>query len=262
MEREKVLLVEKESGIAAVILNRPEKKNALSRALHKALVEAFLELKNDKETRVVILTGAGDAFCAGLDLKELAEAGEPSEMPVGNENTSRLPDIMANMDQPIIGAINGPAVTGGFELALACDILIASTQARFADTHARVGILPGWGLSQVLPRIIGPGRAKELSYTGNYLFADQAEAWGLVNRVVAPEELMPAAYSLARDILSCLPEAVSAYKGLINRGLTMNLDQALKMEAEISAASARRVTGEELAERRKKITSRGRSQQG
>ena len=113
---------------------------------------------------------------------------------------------MGAVPQPIIGAVNGVAVTGGFEVALGCDLLIASTEARFADTHARVGILPGWGISQKLPRLIGIGRAKELSFTGNYIGADQAERWGLVNRVVAAEDLLPTCLALARDMASCVPK--------------------------------------------------------
>jgi len=261
MDTENVLLVEKKDGIATLTLNRPDRKNAMSGALLLALSKAFQDLNQDKETHVVILTGAGAAFCAGLDLRELSEGAELSRLLSDEKGAARLPDLMAGMAQPIIGAINGPAVTGGFELALACDILIASTSARFADTHARVGILPGWGLSQVLPRIIGPGRAKELSFSGNFLSADKALAWGLVNRVVSPEALLPEALALAQDIRSSLPFAVTAYKNLINKGLAMNLDDALKMELDVSKASARRATSEQLSERREKIICRGQDQQ-
>src|SRR5262249_58026507 len=123
-----------------------------------------------------------------------------------------LIETMTRCDRPIIGAINGVAVTGGFELALACDVLIASTEARFADTHARVGIMPGWGLSQKLSRLIGISRAKQLSLTGNYCSAEQACAWGLVNRVVPPAELLPTCRALAADMLSCDREVMLAYK--------------------------------------------------
>ena len=109
---------------------------------------------------------------------------------------------MSRLAAPVIGAINVAAITGGFELALTCDLMIASTRASFADTHARVGVLPGWGLSQRLARIVGPGRAKELSLTGNFLDAGQAAAWGLVNRVVEPDALLPTALKLASDMLS------------------------------------------------------------
>src|SRR5690606_15386398 len=140
---------------------------------------------------------------------------------------------MAAFEGPIIAAINGHAITGGFELALACDVLIASTQARFADTHARIGILPGWGLSQRLPRLIGLSRAKELAFTGNPLDAQQALQWGLVNRVVAPEALLPVCEQLATDMAACVPAILPQYKRLIDEGYNLPLDAALRHEAAV-----------------------------
>jgi enoyl-CoA hydratase len=166
---EPVLLVEKRDGIATFTMNRPQALNALSRELRARLTRAFEEVRGDPEVGVVILTGAGDrAFSAGLDLKELG--GETGAASDAGEAAAGGDDIVGAMERcgaPIIGAINGFAITGGFELALACDVLIASTAARFADTHARVGIMPGWGLSQKLSRLIGIYRAKELSLTGS-----------------------------------------------------------------------------------------------
>ena len=130
---------------------------------------------------------------------------------------------MAAVPQPVIGAINGYAITGGFELALMCDFLIASPEARFADTHARVGVVPGWGLSQRLPRLIGINRAKELSLTGNYLSAEQAERWGLVNRVVPSDELLPTCRALANDILSTDPATRSEIKRIMDAGWSQTL---------------------------------------
>ena len=148
------------------------------------------DLAEDPEVRAIVLTGAGErAFTAGLDLKELGS--DTSNLGAASSDSDDNPvKAIENCPQPVIGAINGVAITGGFEVALACDILIASTNARFADTHARVGILPGWGLSQKLSRCIGLSRAKELSLTGNFIDADTACAWGLVNRVTAPEDLL------------------------------------------------------------------------
>ena len=180
-----MLLVEKQDGITVVTLNRPEAMNALSKAMRSALYKAMVELDADPEVSVVILTGAGErAFTAGLDLKELGS--DPRAMSAANaegadENPVKAIELCT---KPVIGAINGVAITGGFEVALACDVLIASENARFADTHARVGIMPGWGLSQKLSRLIGIYRAKELSLTGNFLDAKTACDWGLVNRVV------------------------------------------------------------------------------
>jgi enoyl-CoA hydratase len=152
------------------------------------------------------------------------------------------------------------AVTGGFELALACDVLVASTEARFADTHARVGIMPGWGLSQKLPRLIGIARAKELSFTGNYLSAERAEAWGLVNRVVPPAELLPVCRALAADMLSCDPDVLRAYKRVIDDGYATTFGEGLGLEKARSRDHAASVTPEKIAARRALVQARGRAQ--
>jgi enoyl-CoA hydratase len=253
-----VLLVEKKEGVATLTLNRPSAMNALSRELRAALAREFSALRSDRETRAVILTGAGRAFCAGLDLVELGEAGRSNALDAGvGDNVA---DLLAGCAQPVIGAINGVAVTGGFELALACDVLIATPEARFADTHARVGILPGWGLSQKLARAVGVYRAKELSLTGNYLSAEQACDWGLVNRVVPAQELLPTCQALAQDMLSCVPSVMREYKRLIDRGHAMTLGDGLALEGEISRARNRSVTADQVAERRATIQQRGRKQ--
>jgi enoyl-CoA hydratase len=139
-------------------------------------------------------------------------------------------------------------------------VLIASTRATFADTHARVGVLPGWGLSQRLPRLIGPGRAKELSLTGNFLSAERAEAWGLVSRVVEPEELLPHALELAADMVSVLPDTLLAYKRLIDDGLRGTLAEGLRVEKERSAAWAATLAAADIERRRVDVTERGRAQ--
>jgi enoyl-CoA hydratase len=256
---EHVLLVEKEAGIATLTLNRPKAMNALSRELISSIGQAFTDLKEDKETGVVILTGAGRAFCAGLDLKEMSEQGVGERETEASDILDAI-DIIYSFDRPIIGAINGTAITGGFELALACDFLIASNEARFADTHARVGVLPGWGMSQKLSRIIGVGRAKELSFTGNYLSAEQALAWGLVNRVVEPDDLLPVCRTLATEMLSCVPGLVSRYKRVIDQGYGMNLSEALRMERETSKEYARKLTADFIASQREGVQERGREQ--
>lgn len=251
---EPLVLVEKDAGTAVVTLNRPQARNALSRELRTALADTFEELQADPDTAVVILTGAGRAFCAGVDLKELSS---------GSAEGVREVDMMRSIrrfEGPIIGAINGYAVTGGFELALACDVLIASTEASFADTHARVGFLPGWGLSQILPRLVGISRAKEISLTGNFIPAEQAEAWGLVNRVVPPADLLPTCKALAADMLSCDRRTMLGYKRLIDEGFGMPFAEAMAMEARVSLESAATVTAEAVAERREAVRERGRSQ--
>jgi len=260
---EPVLQVERRDGVATLTLNRPDAMNALSRALRSALRDAFTALATDDDVRVIVLTGAGRAFCAGLDLKELGGETGASTAPssIGAVvSGADLVSAMARCPQPIIGAINGFAITGGFELALACDLLLASSAARFADTHARVGIMPGWGLSQKLSRLIGIGRAKELSLTGNFLDAEQAAAWGLVNRVVAPDALLDAAHGLARDMLSCDPVVLRAYKRIIDDGYATTFGEGLRLERERNAEHSRSVTPEQIAERRASVQARGRTQ--
>lgn len=252
-----VLLVEKSGGIATITLNRPEALNALNAELRDAIERAFRDLAKDSEVRVAILTGAGRAFTAGIDLKELSSARIERSGAADYDMISAIRDFEA----PLIGAVNGHAITGGFELALACDLLIASENAVFADTHARVGIVPGWGLSQRLPRLIGIARAKELSLTGNFIGAEQAERWGLVNRVVPAHELMPACRQLALDMLSCDPPSLRRYKQMIDRGYAGTFADGMALEQRISREHLADVTSEAIAARRAGIQDRGRKQQ-
>lgn len=250
-----------EDATAIVTLNRPEAMNALSKALRAELAEAMLAVANDDAVRAVVLTGAGQrAFTAGLDLKELGASTEG--LGAANATTPRDNPVKAveQCPKPVIGAINGVAITGGFELALACDVLIASTNARFADTHARVGIMPGWGLSQKLSRMIGISRAKELSLTGNFLDAATAERWGLVNRVVEPDQLLPAATALARDMANIDPAMLAGYKKLIDEGYALSFGEGLVLEAERSSAANGQVAPEAVEQARLAVMARGRSQ--
>ena len=249
-----VLLVDKRDGLATLTLNRPEKMNALSYELRRALADELAELATDDEIGAVILTGAGRAFCAGLDLTEMAnpETGGPLLDP---------PAQLRALPQPVIGAVNGVAITGGFELATSCDVLIGSPQAKFADTHARLGIVAGWGLSQRLPRLIGINRAKELALTGNFLAADTAYEWGLLNRVVPAEELMSTCRALAEDMLSCVPDTVRVCKRLIEDGFALPLGEAMALEAAVNRAH-QRPQAQQIAERREAVQRRGRAQTG
>ncbi len=251
------VLLERRTGFAVVTLNRPDQMNALSRELRRDFVAVFETIRADPAIRVVILTGAGKAFCAGFDLKEL---GSGHSANAAEEVDNQLARAMESFPGPIIGAINGHAVTGGFELALACDLLIASEDARFADTHARVGMLPGWGLSQKLPRLIGVSRAKEICFTGAPVFARQAWEWGLVNHVVAADELMPRAIKLAEDMCACVPHVLPQYKRLIDDGLSMPLSEALAWEERQAIESARQASAREIEARRRGVMERGRSE--
>ncbi|MGE4242467.1 enoyl-CoA hydratase [Ramlibacter sp.] len=243
---------------AVVRLDRPAAKNALTAAMRRELVRLFAD-ELPARARVVVLTGAGGAFCAGLDLQELGAAADPRPLIVAEElDVARA---MRAFDGPIIGAVDGAAVTGGFELALACDLLLASEAARFADTHARIGVLPAWGLSQELSRRIGPARAKQMSFTGNFIDAQRALAWGLVNEVVPRDALMPAALGLADDMLSTEPQALRAYKRLIDDGARLAHGDALALEQARAAAWAETLTASALAQRRAGVIARGQDQQ-
>lgn len=257
MTRE-TILVERDGPVAIVTLNRPDALNALNRALRADLVEAFSDLAADDSVRVAILTGAGRAFTAGVDLKEAGQTG----FALGADGGSiDLAKGLAAFPWPIIGAINGFAITGGFELALMCDVLLASENAKFADTHARVGIMPGWGLSQKLSRLIGISRAKELSFSGNFLDAGTAEKWGLVNRVYSADDLLPAARKLAHEMASCDPVMLRQYKAVIDDGFATSFGDSLHIELERSVQHAAGVTADSVEQARLAVTERGRDLQ-
>jgi len=208
---------------------------------------------------VIILAGAGSAFCAGFDLTELASGAAGADAAAaGSDIRIDLIPAIEQFPGPIIAAVNGAAATAGFELALACDLIVASSEARFADTHARVGILPGWGLSQRLPRLIGIARAKELAFTGSFLDAERAERWGLVNRVVAGDQLLPTAHALAREMIAAPRSVLADYKRLIDDGYATNLGSALELEAERALESARRMPADGAAARRDEVVRRAR----
>lgn len=190
--------------IATITLNRPDSRNALSSEVLRLLPQLLKQADADDDVDVIILTGADPAFCAGLDLKELGTtAGNLGGTGAdGSANADGMRGPFPALTKPLIGAINGVAVTGGFELALNCDFLIASEHAKFGDTHSRVGVMPGWGLTVLLPQAIGVRRAREMSFTGNFMGADEALAFGLVNHVVPHSDLMAFTRRVATDIIS------------------------------------------------------------
>lgn len=257
MNDELVLTEIDPSGYAVLTLNRPASLNALSRALMTQLAQAVRRLEADAAVRVLILTGAGKAFCAGLDLKELG-SGQGALGVDGAVHGNDPVTALQQFSGPVIGAINGAAVTGGFELALACDVLLASPQARFADTHARIGVAPGWGLSQKLSRAIGIYRAREVSLTGNWVSAEQAAAWGFVNRVIPADDLLPAARALAGDMLSCLPEMLVRYKAIIDDGFALNFGEGMQLERTRSREFNAQVGAAAIEARREGVRARNR----
>ena len=245
-----VLLIETDDRVRTLTLNRPQSRNALSAELRTRFFAALRDAEADDDVDVVIVTGADPVFCAGLDLKELGD-------------TSQLPDISPQwppMAKPVIGAINGAAVTGGLEFALYCDILIASEQARFADTHARVGLLPTWGLSVRLPQKVGVGLARRMSLTGDYLSATDALRAGLVTEVVPHDELLPAARRVAASIVGNNQKAVRALLASYHRIDASQTDAGLWIEAMSAKQWMSSATGDDIAANRDAVFQRGRAQ--
>lgn len=239
-------------GYAVLTLNRPEALNALSTGLRAELCAAMDDFSADAQVRVVILTGNGRAFSAGLDLKDW----DDDDGVAGGAFDVDPVRAMMKFPGPIIGAINGMSITGGLEIALACDLLIASSEARFADTHIHVGLLPGWGLSVRLSRAIGASRAKEMSLTGEFFSAEQAEAWGLVNRVVPPGELMPRVREIAEKMCAGDPATLVAYKKLIDEGAALTFTDALDRERTHAIGINSAVSRDQIELRLAKLRSR------
>jgi enoyl-CoA hydratase len=234
---EDLVLVEVADQVATVTLNRPGARNALNRELRRVLRREMTALDERDDVAAIVLTGADPAFCAGLDLKELAAGGDAlRETGATGEGARGERGPLPEMTTPVIGAVNGVAITGGFELALACDFLVASEHARFADTHARVGIMPGWGLTVLLPEAVGFRRAKELSTTGNFLDAATALTWGLVNHVVAHDELLPLARRLASDVAGVDRRAVRQMLATYDEGALRDGAGAWALEGDVSRA--------------------------
>jgi enoyl-CoA hydratase len=243
-----ILLSDTGERVRTLTLNRPQSRNALSAALRDRFFGALADAETDDNVDVVIVTGADPVFCAGLDLKELG-------------GQTALPDISPRwpaMTKPVIGAINGAAVTGGLELVLYCDIVIASKQARFADTHARVGLLPTWGLSVRLPQKVGMGLARRMSLTGDYLSAADALRAGLVTEVVPHDQLLPAARRVATTIVGNNQNAVRALLASYHRIDEAQTSEGLWLEA--MAARQFRTSGDDIAANREAVLQRGRAQ--
>jgi len=256
-----VVLSEISERIATITLNRPAARNALSSELLRELARTMREVDTDDNVDVVILTGSDPAFCAGLDLKELGDSGGNlgAENRRGPEARGAMRGPFPFLDKPLIGAINGVAVTGGFELALNCDFLVASERAKFGDTHSRVGVMPGWGLTVLLPRAIGVRRAREMSFTGNFLNAEEALQWGLVNHVVDHAELLPFSRRLARDIIGNEQQGVRQIRRTYDE--ISHDDAGWDIEARDNQAWQRDMfSRENVAERRAAIIDRGRTQ--
>lgn len=249
-----LLSIERDGAVAILTMNRPEAMNALNRALIGALATAFRDLSNDDTLRAVVWTGAGRAFSAGVDLKELAAADKGMER-LNASGGDDLFAILRAFPHPVIAAVNGYAVTGGLELALMADFILCSDNAKFADTHGRVGIVPSWGMTQVLPRLIGPARTRMMSMTGSFIDAATALEWGLVAEVLPPDALLPRARELAAMVAETDARTAGTIRRLINDGADLPLPEALAREAAAHKAHLEALDKADVARGRDRVLS-------
>lgn len=225
------IIYRKESGIGMVTLNRPERLNAINAKLNAELESVLDELAEDDEVRVVIITGAGRGFCAGADIKEMAEGSGQGTAQRGRQRRYRFFNKLEDLGKPVTAAINGPCNGGGLEIALCCDFRIASEAANFGLGEVKLGIIPAAGATARLPRLIGIARAKELLYFGNVIDARRAHEMGLVNKVVPAEELMAEAMRWAAELAERPPLSLRMLKYCVNVGMQMDLLSALDYES-------------------------------
>jgi enoyl-CoA hydratase len=230
--------------IATITINRPDRLNAVHNALHHELEQIWIDVRADQDVNAIILTGAGRAFCAGGDVKGMAEGSLSGVAPkkgkgrgrgpIAASNGRRVIENMLDVEQPIIGAINGDAIGLGATLALLCDITVASEKARFADTHVKVGIVAGDGGAVIWPLLIGPHRAKEFLMRGNFISGAEAGRIGMVNYAVAPDDVMTKARELARELADGPTWAIRWSKLAVNKWLKQQanliLDASLAYE--------------------------------
>jgi enoyl-CoA hydratase len=250
-----VVLIADHGAVRVITINRPEARNALSRELIGALYTALTSADRNDEVRAIVLTGADPAFCAGVDLKQAAAEGMDY---FGEFQTQNCITAAGELRTPLIGAINGATFTGGLELALGCDFLVASQRAVFADTHVRVGILPGGGMTARLPHLVGAAMARRMSMTGEVIDAAQAQRIGLVTEVVAHEQLLSRALELAAQIAEVPGPTMLGLKEIYRRGSASVVEPALAAEQDIAGAQARDFAG--LGDRFEAVSNRNKGQ--
>lgn len=234
----RTIRLETEGALGVLTLNRQERLNAINREMTGELQDAVARLETDGDVRVLIVTGAGRAFCAGADIKERAERLD--DMAVARTSAVLSPTFrrLERLPQVSVAAVNGVAAGGGLELAMACDLRIASTEARMALPELTLGILPGAGGTQRLPRLVGPARAKEMMLFGKFVDAATAEAWGLVNAVAPPGGLMEEARAWASRLLEMPPLSIASIKSAVNVAMDVDLDSGIQYEQRCSAMLA------------------------
>lgn len=225
------LKYEMKDGIAYVTISRPKAMNALSAEVLGELKTVFEQIADDPEAQIVILTGEGKAFVAGADIAQMASYSGVEGQDIIRKG-SRIINYIESMDKPVIAAVNGFALGGGCELAMACDIRIASEKAKFGQPEVGLGIIPGFGGTQRLPKLVGKGMSKYLIMTGEMIDAQEALRIGLVEKVVAPEKLMDTCEALARTIMSNAPIAIKTAKIAINNGIMLDTNTSIALESE------------------------------
>lgn len=229
------ILVSESAGIATITLNRPDKLNAFIGHMRRDLAEALERAGSDRSIRVVILTGAGRAFCAGGDVRfmaELMERQDSEEFARILGAGRRVITAIRSMTKPVIAAVNGPAAGAGFNLALACDLRVASSNATFSQSFVKIGLHPDWGGTYFLPRLVTPNKACELFFLGDSIDAAEALRLNLVNQVVEPEELEAATLQLAERLRAAPPIALAAVKHAVYESTGADLDEMLRYETE------------------------------
>jgi len=224
------VLTEQKGFVTVIRMNLPERMNCLQKDLQNDLKDALRQFKNDPESRVAILTGSGRAFCAGGDLEELGSALSSVEFYQAMKGSEEIIELITDTPKPVIAAVNGAAAGAGFSIALACDLIVASTNALFMQAFAKVGLIPDLGSFYFLPRVVGMHRAKELIWTARPVKAEEALRMGIINNLVPPEKLEDEAMTLANKLASGPPFAIGLAKTLLARSLTSNLRDMLQYE--------------------------------
>ena len=219
------IIVETEDRIGIIEINRPKKLNALNQETIEELHRAFSQLDKDPETRVIIITGSGEkAFVAGADISEFADFDTDQGRELSRQGQEKLFDFVENLTTPVIAAVNGFALGGGLELAMACHIRVASKNARMGLPEVSLGLIPGYGGTQRLPQLVGKGKAFEMIMTGGMIGSDDAYRSGLVNHLTEPDDLIEFSYQLAEKILANSSQAIKAAIGAVNAGFSEGID--------------------------------------
>ncbi|MEW6275076.1 MAG: enoyl-CoA hydratase [Bacillota bacterium] len=226
----KTIQLERDKEIGVVYLNQPETRNALSMEMQEELRIALEGLARDGAVKAIVISGRGTAFCAGGDLRTMGDS-KPFQGRQRMQSVHRLVLALRNLEKPVLAAVNGPAFGAGWSLAMACDFVIASEKARFSLAFVKVGLIPDCGCLYLLPRVIGLPKAKELMMTGRVVEAAEASALGLVNKVVPPEQLLPEALTLARELAQGPPLALGLLKSIVNRAFETDFLTLLEEEA-------------------------------